>query len=169
MGTIDGPASAVRRVKRVRAFLDLGGVAQGGTTEVSLDTLDDNDQQVSDVAVHPQAVTIRPKVSAAAQSANAFIEPTFEGHPAIGFTMTNYSVEPTQIAVQGPPELLANLRKITTSPINLDGLRSTTTVNATLNMPPGTKSNTTKTVKVIVTVEPSQNSGGASQSFAGPQ
>lgn len=165
--TIDGPAPAVRRVKRVRAFLDLASVGQGGTTEVSLDTLDENDQPVSDVTVHPQAATIRPKVAPAAQSTTVFVEPLFQGHPAIGYAMTDYSVEPTQIAVQGPPELLANLRKVSTDPINLEGLRTTTTFDTTLQIPAGTKGYSTKTAKVIVTVEQARGST-STPSVAGP-
>jgi len=166
---IDGPTTAVRRVKRVRAFLDLGTVGEGGTTEVSLDTLDENDQPVTGVTVSPQAVTIKPKVAPAAQSTTVFVEPIFQGHPAIGYAMTDYSVEPTEIALQGPPELLANLRRVSTKPISLDGLRSTTTFEEALQVPPGTKSYSTQSVKVIVTVEPSKSSPVANPSVAGPQ
>jgi len=167
---VQGPASEVNRVKKVRAFIDLNQVT--GTPreyqEVSLEPLDENDNPVALATVTPQAVEVFPSVAPAAQSRTVLVEADLERHVAPGFTVTDFTVEPNQIAVQGPPEILARLRVVKTKPISLDGLRASATYDQQLELPAGVKAYSVKSVRVQVTIEQSDSSPGSSPASTSP-
>lgn len=153
--TVEGPATAVSRVKKVRGFLDLTQVTSSGYTEVALVPVDENDSQVLEVDVKPTYTKIVASVAPAAQSKTVLVEPAMSGHPAVGYELFDYTVEPDQIAVQGPPEELAKLQKIATEPVALSGMRSSTAMDRKLILPPGVKAFSVKSVKVQVTIKAS--------------
>jgi YbbR domain-containing protein len=168
---IQGPASAVSRVKSIRALLDLSAVTATPSSypEVILEPLDENDNPVpdEDLTVSPQAAKIVPSVAPAPQSETVLVEPIMNGHPAMGFSVTDFSVEPNQVAIQGSPDILAKLRKVSTKGISLDGLRASTTFDVPLELPPGVKTYSAKTIRVRVVIEPHSGTS-APQSVSGP-
>ena len=50
--------------------------------------------------------------------------PSFRGQVDSGFTMTSYTLNPTQIIIDGPADLMVNVAELYTEPIDLDGRRS---------------------------------------------
>jgi len=50
--------------------------------------------------------------------------PSFRGQVDSGFIMTSYTLNPNQIIVDGPAELMVNISELYTEPIDLDGRRS---------------------------------------------
>ena len=59
------------------------------------------------------------------------LSPNLLGQVEPGFTMTSYSLNPTQVIIDGPAELIGGIFGLDTEPIGLDGRRSdfSTTVN----------------------------------------
>jgi YbbR domain-containing protein len=165
---VEGPSSAVRLVKKVRTFLDLSQVGSSTALPGITEALDENDQQVQSVTLTPSTVRILVALAPAAQSESVIVEPVWKGHPAMGFAVTDYSVEPNQIAVQGAPDVLARLRKVSTKPIILDGLRASTTLDVHLEMPPQVKAYSVQTVRIRIVIEPQTIPGGGTPSVSGP-
>jgi YbbR domain-containing protein len=170
MVVVSGPAPAVNQVKRVRGLLDLSKVEPHGSYPQALDPLDENDRAVPGVDVSPAAVNVLPALAPSAQSQMVLIQPVFSGHPALGMSVSNYTVEPNQIAVQGPPELLAKLQTVGTHPILLDGLGSSSWLEATLDLPAGVKVYSPRPVRVHIFLKAQNNGSGPTpnQTITGP-
>jgi YbbR domain-containing protein len=165
---VEGPINAVRAVKKLRAFLDLSMVDSSSVLLVHVEPLDDHDQAVQGVTVEPDRVGVSVAVAPAPLTSSVLVDPVMTGQPAIGYTVTDFSVEPNQLAIQGAPDVLARIRKIRTRPIVLSDLRATTSFEVPLDLPPNVKSYSVQRVRVRVTIEPKTTSGTADQSISGP-
>lgn len=161
MVALRGPRAAVDRVKRIRVYLDLAEVRQHGEMTSPAEALDENDNIVTDVTVSPQLINLRPQLAPGGSTRTVLIEPTFKGKPAMGFSVSNWAVEPNQVALQGPQEILSTLRKVSTKEIPLEGVRTSTSYDVALMLPPGVKSYSTRTVQVQVAVEPTPATASA--------
>ncbi len=65
------------------------------------------------------------------------LEPSMVGEPAESYTVTDWSLEPSVIEVSGPKELLADMKAISTRPVDITGLMASTTFPAELDLPWG--------------------------------
>ena len=165
--TIQGSASAVNQVKRIRVLLDLSHITDKDLFG-SPEPLDEGDRPVPSVDVTPEVVKLLASVAPASQSQTVLIQPLMKGHPALGFAVTDFSLEPNQVALQGTPEVLAKLKTITTKPINIDGLRASATFEIPLELPVGVKSYSVRSVRVHVTVEPSDTTPATNTASTSP-
>lgn len=151
---LTGPKSAVDQVKKVRVFLDLSAVQPHSFSMAPVEAVDEGDNVVSDVSVSPELVKVTPQVAPAATTRTVLVEQIFKGHPAMGYSVTNFVVEPNQVAIQGPIEVIGNLHSVPTQPINIEGVRTSTSYEIPLQLPPGVKTYSTRLVRVHVVIEP---------------
>jgi YbbR domain-containing protein len=86
----------------------------------------------------------------------------------MGYGVSNITVDPNQVAVTGPAGTLARLRKVSTSPIDISGLRSTQSFEVEVQLPSGVKSETRQKVRVRVEIVPKPVAPTASPSVSGP-
>lgn len=64
------------------------------------------------------------------------IKPTTKGNPSEGFEIVNVLIEPPTISVTGPQEVLAKENIVTTEPIDVSNLQSTTEKEISLDLQP---------------------------------
>ncbi len=153
--TISGASSLVNRVKRVRAYLNLTTLETNNSQTTKLEPLDDKDSPVSNVSMSTDTVTVRAFVAPRPPRRSLLIQPVWNGTPEFGTTITDYEFTPAQISVEGPADVLANLAVINTKPINIDGMRETTTIAVELDLPDGIRLTKPETVSVKVFVKSS--------------
>jgi YbbR domain-containing protein len=163
MVTASGAIDAVRFVKKVRALVDLSPVDSSAVLPVRLEALDERDQPVQGVTLDPDTISIAVGVAPASLTKTVLVEPVITGQQAVGYMVTEFTVEPNQVAVQGPPSLLARTSKVQTRPIAINDLRTSTSFEVPLSMEAGLKSYSVQTVKVRVNIAPKANVGGAPQ------
>ena len=58
--------------------------------------------------------------------------PSFQGKVDSGYTMTSFTLNPNQIIIDGPAELMVNITELYTEPIDLDGRRSDFSANVNI-------------------------------------
>jgi len=154
---IRGAASVVRQVSGVRAILDLSQVATSSADRqplsVDLEALTSDNRRVPDIEIEPSAVTLDPVLSPAPVKKAVFVIPTFIGTPADGYVAAGFDIRPRQVSIVGPSLMLASLTKVRTAPISLARMRTNTTVDVGLDLPPGVTSDTSK-VKATVLIQP---------------
>ncbi len=168
IATVSGPIGLVRMVKKVRAFLDLSKVDSSANLPIKLESLDERDQPVTGVTLNPDTISLAVGVAPAPLTKSMLVEPVISGHPAMGYTFTEYSVEPNQVAIQGPSEDLARLSKVRTRPIVINDLRATTSFEVPLDLPSNLKSYSVQRVRVRISIEPKATSGSANQPITVP-
>ena len=171
--TLSGPTPDVAQVKRVRVLLDLGSITDPKKVFGTPELLDEDDHPLPQtvqnaISVDPNAVQVLPALVPAAQTQTVRVQPVIIGHPAAGFQQGNSSVEPNQVVVQGPPDVLAQLQAIDTAPVNLNGVRSSATYEEPLQLPPGVTALGTKTVRIKVTIIPTGQKAVPNSSAVGP-
>lgn len=156
--TVAGPASEVKSIVRVRAILNLSKIQKAGDSYLAnVEVLGAQNKPLSLVTTDPPEVTILPAVAAAPQSKNLIIAPNWLGEPAFGYEVIRYELRPNQLEVTGESSLLAGLSRLETEPINLENLKSTTTVFARVRLPKGVSSPQANRVRVIIVVEKSKS------------
>lgn len=152
--TVQGPEPDVRRVAEVRAVLDLTQVHPSQASYlVGIEPLASGNRPLPRVTLDHAFVRITTVLSPAAEDKSVFVSPVFVGSPAAGYAVGGYMPDPEQVTLIGKSLDLAQISKVLTDPIRIDGVREDTTFDATLRLPPGIKARPS-TVKVRVTVHP---------------
>ncbi|MDX1663376.1 MAG: CdaR family protein [Candidatus Promineifilaceae bacterium] len=78
----------------------------------------------------------------------------WEGEPAPGYRLLDVNVEPDSVLVTGDRELLDDLRRIRTQPVDITGLRESQTMAVGLDLPEGVELDEVQPVVVRVEIEP---------------
>jgi YbbR domain-containing protein len=141
----------------LRSLIDLGSIQPGSAVPQLVEAIGENDEPIATVKITPQSVTVRPRFTTAPGARSLTVKPVFEGKPADGFESAGYTLEPTQVAVDGNPELVDRYQEISTRPISLRGLRASTPIEAQLEVPPGVHLLSSGHVVVKVMVKPARN------------
>jgi YbbR domain-containing protein len=151
---VEGSAEDVQRVSRLRVLLDLRTLQPGVSVPQVVEAIGDNDEPVATVHMTPQSVAVQPKFSTAPGARMLSVTPKFEGRLAVGFERAGYSIEPSQVAVQGTPSVVNRLEAISTKPVSLKGLRASAPIQVDLDVPAGVRLLSDPSVVVRVMVRP---------------
>jgi len=137
--TVSGPESAVKRVSKVTASLDISGASQSVSALVPVRAIDENNVPVTDVNLNPKDVTVLQPISILGGYKNVAVKVLSTGQLAEGYRLTNISVAPPTITVYSAnPQLVNELPGfIETMPVDLSGLSDDTEFNTELNLPDG--------------------------------
>lgn len=137
--TISGPDTLVKRVKLVRAPIDITGATQNVRRNVTVQLVDENGNLVNGLAVTPQEVSVSQIVNLRQAYRNLVVKPVTTGQVAEGYWLTNISVTPPNVTVfSADPSLVNSLPPfVETEPLDLAGLNDDTDIRATLRLPEG--------------------------------
>lgn len=153
--TVSGANSIVSKVKRVRAYLNLTTLESGNAQSAKVEALDEKDSPVGNVSLSTENVTVRAFIAPRPPRRSLLIQPTWSGTPEFGSTITDYEFSPAQVSVEGPADVLANLSIINTKPINIEGLKESTTVTVELDLPRGIRLAKPETISLKIFVKSS--------------
>lgn len=162
--TIRGAKSQVAKVKRARAYLNLGALDEENSQKAKVELVDEKESPISNVSLSTDVVTLRALIEPRAPRRSLAIQPVWSGKQAFDIKITEFEFSPREVIVEGPADLLANLRVIYTKPINVEGITQTTTIPVELELPADVRLTKKEaiTIKVFVVKsgEPPNNSGG---------
>ncbi len=124
---VNGPGSVVRKLTQTRQAhtIDLSG-SKPGRLAFSLSAKHFNFPRgvvVSRVTPNPLVFNLSPTITRTLQ-----IQPVLEGKPPEGLEVKGVQIRPGQITVQGPYQEIADLKFLTTLPLDLSLLTESTTV-----------------------------------------
>lgn len=135
--TVRGPLSYVDLVAEVQANVSVEGKRDSFRGEVALLALDSEGNRVDDVTISPATVYVTVPISQVEGYKYVSIIPRTTGRPAAGYYVSNVAVTPSQIVLQGPPDVLNNMQPYIETNIDVTGLTDDVIVEVTLNLPPG--------------------------------
>ncbi len=136
---ITGPAALVEQVAEVRANLDISGLEQSITRNVTLIPLDINGNRVNGVQLSPSSIEVSQPISLLGGYRNVVVKVVTQGQVRDGYRLTNILVSPPNITVfSGDPQLVNDLPGyIETQPLILTERDNDFEVHMPLNLPEG--------------------------------
>jgi YbbR domain-containing protein len=150
-----GPESQLARVERAVARVQIFDTAIDVQRQVDLVPVDVDGAQVDAVELEPATVTVEINVRAVETSKTVPLRPRTSGTVAAGFEIAAISAEPSLVTIFGLPDALAEVEEVSTVPLNIAGISDTTSLEAELVLPDGTRL-AADSDAVVVTVEVSQ-------------
>ncbi len=157
---VSGPASAVERVQKVEALLDLTQVFETVNRTLTLQAVDANNSPVSGLTLTPDRVTVTLPINQKGGYRNVVVKVVTSGEVAAGYRLTNISVFPPTVTV-----FSSNLQAISslpgyveTMPFDLTDLKDDLDISLPLNLPEGVSVVGDQTVLVRVGIAAIQSS-----------
>jgi YbbR domain-containing protein len=160
---VRGPASVVSQVDRALALIDIPASGIDVNEPVTLTLVDIEGQPVGtgQVDVEPEVVSVQVDVREVETETTVPVRPNIEaGTPAPGFALEALAVDPAIVTIVGLPEVLAEIRSVTTEPLSIDRLTADETFELELQLPDGVTlgDGEPSTVTVTATIGPSVSS-----------
>ncbi len=155
-GLVTGPASAVTRVIRLVAEVDLTGRQQDLSLEVELVPLDAQGERITGVEVEPERARVEVTIEPLGGYRSVVVNPKIVDQVDPGYQPTKITVSPTFVTVfSADPELTAQLGGfVETEPISLQGATDDIEIRVLLDLPQGVSVVGDPSVIVRVTIEP---------------
>lgn len=155
--TASGPQSQLNRVDRAVARVQI--FASGidvRQPQVPLVPVDIDGREVESVELEPATIQVEIDVRAVETSKTVPIRPILAGNPADGFQVSAVTVEPVVVTIFGAPDAVADITEVTTEPIPIGGANEDLELDATLDLPEGTRTAEDAPATVVaVSVRPS--------------
>ncbi|MEZ0395142.1 MAG: CdaR family protein [Anaerolineales bacterium] len=162
---ISGPQSAVERVARLQASLELSSAREPIERTVALQAIDQNGAPVTGVTIQPASVQISLPVTQIGGYRDLVVKVVTRGQPASGYRLTNISPSPLVVTVYSANLDLINSLPgyVETMPLDLSGMRDDLETRLNLVLPSGVTLVGEQTVLVQVGIAPIQ--GGLTLSY----
>ncbi len=161
--TVSGATSVVARVARVVVVVDMSGLNSSHESEAEVEARDLRDVVVSGLTFAPARVKVKVTVHAV-NSKTVPVRPII-GNPPAGYQVTSVRVNPPVVTFTGEGDVLARVSSVSTSRIDISGLRSRKTYTMSINVPKDSSVLGAASVSVTVAVSrmnmPSSGSVGA--------
>ncbi|HKO32704.1 MAG TPA: CdaR family protein [Candidatus Limnocylindria bacterium] len=155
--TASGPQTqlgrVVRAVARVQIFASGIDVRQ---PQVPLVPVDIDGREVESVELEPATIQVEIDVRTVETSKTVPIRPDLAGNPADGFQVSAVTVDPVVVTIFGAPDVVADITEVTTEPIPIGGANADLELDATLDLPEGTRTAEDAPAAVVtVSISPS--------------
>ncbi len=161
--TVAGPRSLVESVAEVVTTVWLRGSKTSVESSVAPVAKNAQGEIVNGVDLSPATVTLRLRVEPLAEFRDVTVRAILKGSPAPGYWISNITVEPATVTMQGKPEIIRQMPAVvSTVPIDLSGVKESVAKRVTLVLPQGISmySADANGQTVLVRVEVSAISGG---------
>lgn len=135
--TISGAASIVSKVDAVRADVTVQSSGIDVDEDVPLIPIDKLGNALSPLDVTPATARVKIQVVSASKTRTLPVFPTITGTPAVGFEIASITVDPQVVLVAGEADTLAQLVRVDTAPIPMNGVLANETVTVPLALPAG--------------------------------
>lgn len=148
--TVSGAQSVVSRVTAARATVLVQASGIDVDSVVDLVAVDARGEEVSTVDLDPGAVRIQIAVENILSTKTLPVVPAVEGVPADGFQLVSAIPSPLLLSVEGPPEALEGLTRISTRPISIAGAAADLTRTVEFDLPEGVVALGSATAEVVI-------------------
>ncbi len=157
---ITGAKSVVDTITKVVAIIDISNSVDNIDVVVDLTAINAAGGRVNGISLSPDKVKVTIEINQLGGYRNLFVKIVTYGQIANGFYLTGLSATPVTVTIYASnPELVDSIPAfVETTPINLNGVSETFTVDASLNLPDGIELVGEKTITVQVGVAPIQSS-----------
>ncbi|MGF2716226.1 CdaR family protein [Bacillus cereus] len=151
-----GTKEEIESISSAKAYIDLKGVNKTVTKTADV-TLYNKEGKRLNVKTNPSkiSVTVNVATQATANNVEKTVPLTYskKGNLPEGLAVTNISVEPKEVTIAGPKDILDNIQSIEGVEVDLSQLTDSTTFDASVLLPKGVTSAKPNQVKVSVGVQ----------------
>ena len=134
---VSGPEPAVSRVERIAATVVAEGINRTQGLQLRARAFDINGAEVDDVTLDPSLFVVVLPVREIAVHKTVPVMVETVGSPAPGFALSETSVRPFSVEIQGPAAAVAAVNQVKTEPVVLRGQREAATFAGRLVVPAG--------------------------------
>lgn len=152
--TLSGSPENLRKVQIVRVMLDIGKVRSGEAVELKPELLDAEQRPVANIDVIPEKVRVVPNLERTIPKQFVLVSPDLVGKPLDGYEVVSFRVEPLQVVVSGPGQVIQAMSFVKTKPIDLTGLSADGERTIELQLPPNVRQTAPGPVKVFLQIRP---------------
>lgn len=152
--TVRGPASAVRKVDRVEARIQLDPSGLDFDRDVTLIPVDVLGEPISPTDVVPTTARVHVLVFTNGQTRSIPVVANVTGSPAPGFEVAGVTVTPLVLPVEGDQDDLVALAHLDTEPISVNGATTTIDLMVKIALPAGVRAVAASEVRVTITLRP---------------
>ncbi len=155
-----GPAPLVEQVSQVRARVSLASVTTWLQELRPLEALDEAGRVVDSVSIQPAQVQINVTIQQRLNALDVGVRAVTENSPPPGYWLSDLSVAPASVILQGDPGLLAEIGSyVDTLPVDISNAVGDLNVQVPLDLPAGVQAldsegNSTQTVTVRARITP---------------
>jgi YbbR domain-containing protein len=135
--TVEGPARVVERAARARASVDVAGLTSDVSRTVPVQVLDENNQELKGLRCQPESVQAAVTVTALPPARVLEIVVSTSGEPAAGYRLVEVTVDPPQVEVWGPLQVVGGLDHLDVGPLTIAGATGDVSTRLTLEPPEG--------------------------------
>ncbi|MCZ6941659.1 YbbR-like domain-containing protein [Bacillus mycoides] len=151
-----GTKEEIESISSAKAYIDLKGVNKTVTKTADV-TLYNKEGKRLNVKTSPSkiSVTVNVATQATANNVEKTVPLTYskKGNLPEGLAVTNISVEPKEVTIAGPKDILDNIQSIEGVEVDLSQLTDSTTFDASVLLPKGVTSAKPNQVKVSIGVQ----------------
>ena len=151
---VTGSRDSVNAIARLVAEADPDLLPGSVDDDFTLIALDSKGTPVSDVQVIPPTAHVRMDTVEVGSSKKLLVSPDIRGTPTLPYRFGNMEVTPRFLLVEGPPEKIAGIGTISTSPVDVTGATSDVTRQVQPILPPGVRLIETGPLTVTVHILP---------------
>ncbi|NIV39042.1 MAG: hypothetical protein GWN58_59380, partial [Anaerolineae bacterium] len=135
--TITGPSNYVTRVVEIFTDVSVQDASDDIEGEFRLQFRDGEGQSIPYVTLTPESVNVRVPIEPSGYYRALAVKVVLEGQIALGYRITDISVEPPTVTVFGTPSVIAALPGfIETEPIDMEGAQVDVIERPALSAPP---------------------------------
>ncbi|MEI6144671.1 MAG: CdaR family protein [Candidatus Berkelbacteria bacterium] len=149
---VTGPKSAVDGISQAAASITLTGESSDFSKSITVEALGQKGEAIKNVSFAPSTVQASIKIVSAGNVKNLGVSVITSGTIADGYAISSITTNPPTISVIGAADAIRVLGSISTSPVNINNINKTLTVNANLVFPVGVGANGVSSVSVTITV-----------------
>jgi YbbR domain-containing protein len=132
---VSGPASQVSEVRHAIVSIDTTNVRQQFVTSMPVRLVDANGQDVHGLTVNPPVVEAKLPAQGEVITKVVPVVPAITGTSPAGMAVTAVTATPSTVTITGPGSTLEGIESVTTSPVDLTGVRGTVSRQASILLP----------------------------------
>ncbi|NQV13503.1 MAG: hypothetical protein HQ530_04365 [Parcubacteria group bacterium] len=132
---IKGSQSSIEKVSKIVAPVQLNGEMTEIKTQVELEARDSSNRKLTNLVIIPKTAEVTIPVRKKNEIKTVGIKANVVGDPASGYWVSQTTVSPSSVAVQGNAEVINDLPYISTQKIDISGITSTTEKQVMLDLP----------------------------------
>lgn len=134
---ISGAKSIVDAIGTASAEIALSGENDDFERNIPLKILNEKAEIIPDVSISPAESKVSVRVVKAGNNKTVGVKVVTTGFPESGFYVSSLVADPAVVDIIGQDSTLRTVQFVETAPIDISGLRETTTKSVSLNLPAG--------------------------------
>ncbi|MBN1995544.1 MAG: diadenylate cyclase CdaA [Anaerolineae bacterium] len=147
---VSGPEPLVEAVSRVRTSVSLANAGASLQETRPLQALDQDGREMTGINLEPAQVRVNIPIQQRANARDVGVRVVPSGPPPLGYWLSGLNVSPASVALQGPPERLAEIGGfIDTVPINISQAFGNLETQVPLDLPAGVQALDTNNGSVV--------------------